>query len=181
MHQERSAKDRWDPLSHWLFWDKGYKLEEKGEKTFTIHRQYRAYEGKLRGMDHYLRFRDETDREYKCFIEVKNWKHYKNGISEDMFKKRILRRFTLYDIFRRRCWILAINYRNIPYIEKNCKKHNIHIIPIQDHITKQYISPFVFKPILEQFIDDFSDFIDKMTAGNIRWGIREYIKARWGK
>lgn len=161
------------------FWNRGYKVEEQGINTFTIERQYRAYEGKKRGMDHHLIFTDKDGTTYKCLIEVKNWMHYKYGISDDMFKKEILKRFTKYDFFRRKCWILAINFRNIKYIEDRCKEHNINIVPIDQHITQQYLASYMLTTILVNFIFDFESLLDRIITKDIKWGLLKYIKARW--
>ena len=165
--------------------DQGFRVGKRGSKTFTIYTHYKAKKKKRkkkdkRGVDFYLKFRDDTGKTYRCFIEVKNWKHYTKGIPPYMFNESILNRFVWYDIWVRRFWIVTMNKRNTKYIKDRCKRYTIGIIPITQHITHIFLKPASLKPIMQDFMLNFTDFLEGIVTGRIKKGrLLDVYRERW--
>lgn len=150
----------------YYLWERDYRLRLVGNRTFTIRTHFKKKEEDgIRGIDLYLKIR-VNGWVYKCFIEVKNWAHY--PISDNLFNDSILDRFKKHDRKNRRYRILIMNKRNVNDIENNCKAYNIHIIPLKDHVTSQYIAAMYLEPIVEAFLDDFSRLFDDIINNKIQ-------------
>lgn len=120
--------------------DKGLRWSSKTEPlTYRIRYQYRGCRGRSRGgIDEYLVLRDEERRAHRCFIEISNWMRLRN-CNDYIFHKRIQSKFEKYDPDNMMYHVLAMNYRNLPLIVDRCQEHNIHIIPLREHITPEFV------------------------------------------
>ena len=150
--------------------DRDFRVGQRGSRTFTLQRHYRAGEQGIGSIDDYLKFRVKWWKKYRCFVEVKNWTLMRNGIDDDIFESEILDRFRKNDRFGRRFWALAITEVNVRYIEERCRRNNIRIIPIAEYLTDLQMEPMFLKPILEQFMEEFSQVIDDIVSGRLRRG-----------
>ncbi|MDD3492900.1 MAG: hypothetical protein PHZ19_05340 [Candidatus Thermoplasmatota archaeon] len=155
-----------DGIKHTL-WHKGYALNPQlSERSYDLIPQFHADENNVGGIDYYLKLRDRQI--YRCYIEVKNWAHYKN-ISDDMFTTEILLRFTKHDPLRRRIWIVTMNRRNIRCILKRCQDNHIYILPLSEHITPtSYTSAQVLQDAMSDFVGECSKLIDTIVSGEIQ-------------
>ena len=145
-------------------WSKGFKVRANGERTFKIEGQYRASGSGMGGIDFRLQI-EYNNTKYDCYVEVKNWAHYQ--ISNAMFNTEILNRFRNNASQPGCIWIVTMNYRNIPSISQRCQQHNIHIIPMEEHITTQYLTQHHLTYIMEQFLDDYSNLLNTLTGKTI--------------
>jgi hypothetical protein len=114
----------------------GYRENKTGANTFTLIYHYRGY------VDFYLRFTNKDGVTYRCFIENKNWKKW-NYCTDVMFQRKILERYTKWDMKHKHYWILTINHRNVQVLKPYCEKYNIHILPLKEHYTRQLIRKIV--------------------------------------
>jgi hypothetical protein len=150
----------------YYLWGKGFKVRKTGNRTFTIKSQYKAGKGGVGGIDFRLEIR-LYGKTYDCYVEVKNWKKYK-FIPKTMFDTEILGRFTKNANQKGCIWIVVMNKRNVHLIQKRCKQNNIHIIPLEEHITSGYLNTTSLTYIMEQFIDDFSNLINAITGRKLQ-------------
>lgn len=150
-----------------VFYNKGFYAISGSNKTFTIEVQINPTRSGMGGIDFYPKFKINS-KEYKLFVEMKNWKHLKKGIPSSMYNKEILDRFKKNDPQRNRYWIVVINKRNIRYIQSRCTANNINIVPVEEHITPGFINPITLKPIFEKFVDDFSTLVDNIISGKVQ-------------
>ena len=148
------------------FFDKGYNLRATGNETFAVYKE----DKKFGGPDFIIDFTDSNGKTYNLLLEVKNFKHYKNGISPSNYQSWILNKFTKIDNKdnRQYYWAVAINKRNIKYIWKHCGVDKINIIPIAEHLTDQHINKQNLQPIFDKFEIEFNDFINKIMVGWIK-------------
>ena len=122
------------------------------------------------GADFTIDFTDSNGNTYNLLLEMKNFKHYKNGISKSNYEKWIKNKFTKIDTKKNRkyYWAVAINKRNRKYIWKNCGVDKIHIIPIDEHLTDRHFNQQNLQPIFNNFMTEFDDLINKIMAGYIK-------------
>jgi hypothetical protein len=151
-------------LKYYL-WNKGFKVRSRGERTFKIEGQYRVTRSGVGGIDFRLQF-VHSNKKYDCYVEVKNWAHYKR-ISNAMFNTEILSRFTNNASQSGCIWIVTMNKRNIPFIRQKCQQNNIHIIPMEEHITTQFLTQHHLTYIMEKFLDDYSNLLNNLTGKTI--------------
>jgi hypothetical protein len=146
----------------YYFWEKGFCVNKTGNDTFNIGGPFKPSSGGMGGIDFRLEFR-YNGIPYDCYIEVKNWKHY-TKLSPAMFNTEILGRFTKNASQSVCIWIVIMNKRNAPLIQQGCQQHNIHIIPLEEHITSRFLNPADLTRIMELFLDEFSNLVDKITG-----------------
>ncbi len=146
----------------YYFWEKGFSVNKTGNDTFNIGGPYKPSSGGMGGIDFRLEFR-YNGRPYDCYIEVKNWKHY-TKITPTMITTEILGRFTKNAIQSGCVWILIMNKRNVALIQQGCQQQNIHIIPLEEHITSIFLNPADLTRIMGLFLDEFSNLIDKIIG-----------------
>jgi len=150
-----------------FFFDKGYSIRTSGYETFAVYKQVNK-KGKGRGgIDYLIDYTNSKNVTYELLLEVKNWAHYKHGISPSDYKKKIFDRFNNLDPQRDRYWILAINTRNVRYISQHCQNDKINIIRLQEHLTNQFISSPLIDPILFDFMSQFNSLINNIESGII--------------
>ena len=119
----------------------GYKERHCTDpKTFTLIPLYRGY----KGIDIYLRVTDKDNKTYRAFIEISNWGKY-HDINEYLFNTRILAKFNRFDKNHKYIHILCMNKRNSKLVEDYCKKNDILLIPLREHIT-----PSLLKTLIER-------------------------------
>jgi len=93
-------------------------------------------------IDMYLRLVDENLKIYRCYINIYNWKRMRD-INDFIFQNRILATFQRIDPEHRNIHIITMNHRNIPLMAERCKKHNILILPMNEHITIDFLKRIV--------------------------------------
>jgi hypothetical protein len=150
----------------YYFWEKGFCVDKVGNDTFNIGGPYKPIKGGMGGIDFRLEFR-YNQTSYDCYIEVKNWKHY-TFISPSNFKTGILDRFTKNTNPIGCTKIVIMNQRNAPLIQQRCQQNNIHMIPLEEHITSRFLNPGDLTRIMEHFLDEFSNRIDKTTNAKLQ-------------
>jgi len=149
-------------------WKLGYTLDLKPypRSYFLIQKYGRNADGHG-GMDYLLTIVDEKEVKHRILIEVKNWAHY-NYIPPEMFRNKILSRFTRVDSNREYPWVVTMNTRNIHLIESRCQRHNIHILPMEEHITPLYMDDdCVLIYLFRRFIDVFCTFITSTVPEDV--------------
>jgi len=150
-----------------VFFNKGFYAIAGSNKTFTIEEQINPGRSGMGGIDFYPKFKINS-KEYKLFVEMKNWRHYWKGIPPTTYKTEILDRFKKNNPQKNRYWILVMNKRNIKYIQPQCIADNINIVPVEEQITPGFIHPITLKPIFEKFVDDFSVLVDDIISGKVQ-------------
>ena len=90
-------------------------------------------------IDMYLRLADENLNIYRCYINIYNWKKM-HDINDFIFQNRILATFQRIDPNHNNIHIITMNHRNIPLMEERCKNHNILILPMNEHITIDFLN-----------------------------------------
>lgn len=146
----------------YYFWEKGLCVNTTGNDTFNIGGPFKPLAGGMGGIDFRLEFR-YNGKSYDCYIEVKNWKHY-TKLSPMTITTEILDRFTK-NASRVGCrWIVIMNKRNVSLILQDCQQNNIDIIPLEEHITSRFLNRANLTRIMERFLDEFSNLIDKITG-----------------
>jgi hypothetical protein len=145
----------------YYFWEKGFCVGKVGNETFNIGGPYKPVAGGMGGIDFRLEFR-YNGTSFDCYIEVKNWSPQK--ISKKKFDTEIKGRFTKNAPQSGCKWIITMNKRNVPLIQKRCLQNNISIIPLEEHITSGYLIAFQLISIMDHFLDEFSNLIDTMVG-----------------
>ena len=138
--------------------NKGYKIRKKGNGTFRIYKQVSAIKGRG-GVDIFVEFTDNYGKTSGFLVEAKNWKYYPKGISNSFYEDEIQDRFVKPDSNNEFPHSVTMNKKNIPSIIERCNRNGITPLPIDDKITKKNMDADSLKPILEHFVDDFSDYI----------------------
>ncbi len=146
----------------YYFWEKGFCVHTIGNETFNIGGPFKPIQGGMGGIDFRLEFR-YSGTSYDCYIEVKNWKHYTN-IPPTMFNTEILYRFTKNAVPSGCVRIVVMNQRNSQLIQQGCRQNNIEIIPLEEHITSRFLNVVDLTRIMEHFLDEFSNLIDKIIG-----------------
>ncbi|MFE3845855.1 hypothetical protein ACFL1L_03225 [Thermoplasmatota archaeon] len=149
-------------------WKLGYSLNyQYSPHSYRIVPKYGANEDGVGGIDLHLTITNKDEIRYNFLIEIKNWAHY--SITPSMFRTEILDRFLRVDSHGYYSWIITMNRRNIENLRNRCKENNIHILPIDEHITPDYVgNTNIFKNAIAEFIDAFCSLITELA----RW--REY-------
>lgn len=128
----------WDCLREHLQ-DKGFRWNRrKFPFTYVRQQQYRKGFKGNGGIDHYLILRDENAKEYRCMIEISNWKAIQ--INDHIFETRIANKFTKYDRLDRCFHICAINKNCGKKIVDKCEEKGILIMYLRGQITRKYLS-----------------------------------------
>jgi hypothetical protein len=110
------------------------------------------------GIDFKLVVVNREEQIYTFLIECKYWANY--NITPDIFQTQILDRFKFLDENREYHWIVTMNSRNIRYIENPCGQNNIHIFPLSEQITCEYVDEINnIKRVFGEVIDAFCSYI----------------------
>lgn len=141
-------------------WKLGYCLELLPyPRSYFLTRKYGCNANGHGGMDYLLTIVDEKEIQHKFLIEVKNWGRYRQ-ISRTLFIEAILNRFTRIDPNNEYPRVVTMNTRNVQLIELRCRRNNIQILPIAEHITPESIgNDDVLQYLFNSFIDAFCTFI----------------------
>lgn len=156
----------------YCLWEKKLNVGKIGNNKFSIKEHYKSDKRGIGGIDFYLKFKVNGIR-YSCFIEVKNWKKY-TYITPKTFNEHILDRFTKHDSKKRHHRIVVMNKRNIRLIQAKCLLNDIHIIPLEEHITSMMLNINKLQIIMDYFVKDFNIFIDDIISGNIQINSNKY-------
>jgi hypothetical protein len=116
--------------------NKGFRYDRA---TKPLVYRYRLQYPQHNDIDMYLRLTDENCKVYRCYINIYNWAKYHN-INPFIFENRILKTFNRIDPDKQFIHIIAMNHRNIPLIADRCREHNILILPLNEHITLDFLS-----------------------------------------
>ena len=149
----------------YYLWERGFKVRNQGERTFKIDPQYRASTRGIGGIDFRLEFIYQR-KKYDCYIESKNWGAYQK-ISKKTFDEEILDRFTKNANAPGCIWIVTMNKRNLHLINQRCQQNNIHILPLEEHITSQFLTQHHLTYIMEKFLDEYSSLLNSLTGRKI--------------
>lgn len=150
------------------FFDRGHILYYYGIRTFRVYKQINPTNKGRGGIDFNVDFTDSNGKNYECFTEVKNWKHYPKGIPPSMYQSEIKDRFANNDPNKNRYWILFMNKSNIQYINTRCISDRINIVPVDDQINQYYINTSLLKPTLLNYIGDFTTLVNRILTGIIK-------------
>jgi len=146
---------------HMQFQSRGLHYSYKKEPlSYYMKYQYTPYRSGRRyrtGIDVYARLVDEDNNSYRVMLEISNWRGKYHSINNHIFEQRILSKFLKYDALNRNIRCLAMNRRNIRLIEDRCKIHNIHILPIREHITPELLNRIYKENLIKDEYQTFSD------------------------
>jgi hypothetical protein len=147
-------------------WKLGYILHfQPYPRSYYIIPRYRADENGIGGVDFLLTIIDDEENRHRLLIEAKNWSHY--DISPHTFNTEILNRFTRVDENRECIWIVTMNNRNVQNINRLCLNYEIHILPIAEHISPEYVEDNnVLRTVFGSFINDFCTLITELVPEN---------------
>ncbi|MCX6665978.1 MAG: hypothetical protein NT038_07995 [Euryarchaeota archaeon] len=106
--------------------------------SYTLRHYYRGQ----KGIDYYLRITDSNNNIYKYLIEVANWKKLRYQMNY-FYKTRLVSKFYTWDRLNRYQHVIAINHRNISYIEEQLKNDKVLVIKFKEHYTPELIKKIV--------------------------------------
>lgn len=147
----------------YILWKLGYPIDfHNRPHSYLLTHKFGADAEGRGGIDFKLTIVDLDERQYIFLIESKNWGHY--PITPTMFRTEILSRFTRYDETRECQWTVTMNTRNIEDINSRCSEHNIHILPINHHITLENLPDTnIMRSVFDNFIDEVSSLIRELA------------------
>jgi len=141
------------------FWEKGYKIGEKGKGSYRVHKQVKANKNGMGGVDFFVEYTDEKGNTSGIFVESKNWKAYRGGVSNKFYNDEIKDRFERADSKKKFPHAVTMNKGNIPSIKDRCDNDDITPLPLDDKLTEDNIDAKSLKPIYENFKRSFTDYI----------------------